>query len=80
MSSGCGSDNILTIRAQTGHVSAAEPSYREYQLVNYFRQFELSEKVDQSKISADLKHGVLTLTLPTAEAAKPRKIAVAVGS
>lgn len=71
-------NNVLTIRAQADHTSAAEPTYREYQLVNYFRQFELSDKVDQEKISADLKHGVLTLNLPKAEAAKPRKIAVAV--
>jgi HSP20 family protein len=71
-------NNILTIRAQSGYTSATEPTYREYQLVNYFRQFELSDKVDQDKISADLKHGVLTLNLPKAEDAKPRKIAVAV--
>jgi HSP20 family molecular chaperone IbpA len=71
-------NNVLTIRAQADHASVAEPTYREYQLVNYFRQFELSDKVDQDKISADLKHGVLTLNLPKAEEAKPRKIAVAV--
>ena len=65
------------IRAQADHTSVAEPTYLEYQLVNYFRQFELSDKVDQDKISADLKHGVLTLNLPKAEEAKPRKIAVA---
>jgi HSP20 family molecular chaperone IbpA len=70
-------NNVLTIRAQAGHASAAEPTYREYQLVNYFRQFELNDKVNQEKISADFKHGVLTLTLPKAEEAKPRKIAVA---
>jgi HSP20 family molecular chaperone IbpA len=71
-------NNVLTIRAQADHASVAEPTYREYQLVNYFRQFELSDKVDQDKISADLKHGVLTLNLPKAEEAKPRKIALAV--
>jgi len=71
-------NNVLTIRAQADHTSVAEPTYREYQLVNYFRQFELSDKVDQEKISADLRHGVLTLNLPKAEEAKPRKITVAV--
>jgi HSP20 family molecular chaperone IbpA len=71
-------NNVLTIRAQADRKSVAEPTYREYQLVNYFRQFELSDKVDQDKISADLKHGVLTLNLPKAEEAKPRKIAVAI--
>jgi HSP20 family molecular chaperone IbpA len=71
-------NNVLTIRAQADHTSVAEPTYREYQLVNYFRQFELSDKVDQGKISAELKHGVLTLKLPKAEEAKPRKIAVAI--
>jgi len=40
--------------------------------------FELSDKADQDHIRADLKHGVLTLNLPKAEEAKPRKIAVAV--
>jgi HSP20 family protein len=71
-------NHILTIRAQAVHAQKAEPTYREYELVNYFRQFELSDKVDEAKIQADLKHGVLTLTLPKAEEAKPRKIAVAV--
>jgi HSP20 family molecular chaperone IbpA len=66
------------VSAKTGHASAADPTYREYQLVNYFRQFELNDKVDEGKISADLKHGVLTLTLPKAEEAKARKIAVTV--
>jgi hypothetical protein len=47
-------------------------------LVNFFRHFELNERVDQSKISAALNHGVLTLNLPKAEEAKPRKIDVKV--
>lgn len=72
----CVENNLLTIRGKATHVAPGDPIYREYGLVNFFRQFELNEKVDQSKISADLKHGVLTLNLTKAEEAKPRKIDV----
>ena len=71
-------NHVLTIRGQSNHTPSADPTYREYELVNYFRQFELSDKVDEGSITADLQHGVLTLTLPKAAEAKPRKITVAV--
>ena len=71
-------NNILTIQGKAKHVLMGEPIYREYELVNFFRQFELSEIVDQEKITAGLKHGVLTLQLARAEKAKPRQIAVQV--
>ena len=71
-------NNLLTIRANAAHGAPGDPIYREYGLVNFFRQFELNERVDQSKISAELNHGVLTLNLPKAEEAKPRKIDVKV--
>jgi HSP20 family protein len=69
-------NNLLTIRGRAVHVAPGDPIYREYGLVNFFRQFELNETVDQSNISAELKHGVLALRLPKAEEAKPRKIEV----
>lgn len=71
-------NNLLTIRGKPSHLAPGDPIYREYELVSFFRQFELNDKVDQSKISAELQHGVLTLHLPKAEEAKPRKIEIRV--
>jgi HSP20 family molecular chaperone IbpA len=53
-----------------------EPVYSEYNVGHYARSFTLSNKVDQDKISANLEEGVLTLTLPKAKQAQPRKIAI----
>jgi len=71
-------NNLLTIRGKAAHVAPGDPIYREYGLVNFFRQFELNERVDQSRISAELTYGVLTLNLPKAEEAKLRKIDIKV--
>jgi HSP20 family protein len=67
-------NNLLTIQGEAAHFAPGDVIYREYGLVNFFRQFELNERVDQSKISAELNHGVLALSLPKAEEAKPKKV------
>jgi len=74
-------NNILTM---TGDVDAPESPgeqdvLREYQTGRYFRQFTVSDVIDQSKIEAVLTDGVLRLRLPKAEAAKPRQIPIQVG-
>ena len=48
----------------------------EYEPAHYHRAFRLSEDVAADKIEAKLTNGVLTVRLPKAEAAKPRRIAV----
>jgi HSP20 family molecular chaperone IbpA len=53
-----------------------QPLYTEYNIGNYARSFRLSNAIDQDKIGAELKDGVLSLTLPKAERAKPRTIQV----
>ena len=69
---------VLTI---AGEINFAKyeglyPVYTEYKVGNYARSFQLSSDIDQDRISADLKDGVVMLTLPKAEKAKPRKIKV----
>jgi len=71
-------DNILTI---TGDVEPVEASREEDVLIEYetgrfYRQFTLSEVIDQNKIDAKLGEGVLRLTLPKVEKAAPRRIAI----
>jgi HSP20 family protein len=51
-----------------------EPVYTEYNIGHFSRGFTLSNKIDQGKISAQLDSGVLTLTLPKARDAMPRRI------
>jgi len=53
-----------------------EPVYTEYNVGHYKRNFSLSSKIDQSKISAEMDNGLLTLVLPKAEEAKPRTIKI----
>jgi HSP20 family molecular chaperone IbpA len=50
--------------------------YSEAQLPSYRRQFTLSRELDPSRIEAALKDGVLRLTIPKADEAKPRRIEV----
>jgi HSP20 family protein len=71
-------DNVLTLTAAVEPQEGAQEVdiLREYQTGNYFRQFTLSEMIDQSKIEAELKEEVLRLRMPKVEPAKPRKITV----
>ena len=54
-------------------------SHADVALSRYRRVFTLSKELDTDRVSADLKNGVLTLRIPKAAHAQPRKIAVQMG-
>lgn len=72
-------NNVLTIRGNVQPEDHGGYILREYHLRPYFRQFQLGEHVDQERIRAEMKYGVLTIGLPKAEKAKPKQIQVNVG-
>ncbi len=72
-------DDILTIKGKAKYAQTPTVLRQEFTLKNYYRQFQLSDEVDQSKITAESKNGVLTVMLPKAEKSKPKQIKVNVG-
>jgi HSP20 family protein len=69
-------DNILTIKGSADYSPQSEILRQEFSLQGYYRQFQLSDEVDQDKISAECNNGVLTITMPKAERSKPKQIKV----
>ena len=72
-------DGVLAIRGEKKHESKEETDeVRRYERTYgiFQRSFVVSDSIDSDTIDATFENGVLTLTLPKAEKAKPKQIAL----
>jgi HSP20 family protein len=73
-------DGRLTIRGQRSDPSASRSSVRYHQVERgrgpFARTFEFADRVDPSRVGAELANGVLTVTLPKMPESPARKIEV----
>jgi HSP20 family molecular chaperone IbpA len=71
-------NGLLTIegRINFSKYEGLDPVYSEYNIGPFRRTFRISSRIDQDKIRAEMRDGVITLVLPKAEEAKTRRIEV----
>ena len=69
--------DVLTIRGRVTRPERA-PEHQEYELVDYFQTLALTEDLDANGVSANLKDGVLRVTVPKSPTIQPKKIHVRV--
>ena len=71
-------NDVLKVEARIDFAKyeGLEPLYTEYNVGHFSRAFALSNKIDQQRIGANVEDGVLTLTLPKAKEAQPRRIEI----
>jgi HSP20 family protein len=70
---------IVEGKAETPAPQGMELVYSEAEYPSFRRSFTLSRELDAARIEASLKDGVLRLTIPKTEEARPRRIEVRVG-
>ena len=71
-----GATLLIEATAKVAGPADMELIYGEAQVAAYRRQFTLSRELDASRIEARLQDGVLRLTIPKSEVAKPRRIEI----
>jgi HSP20 family protein len=77
-------DNVLTLSYESKEEKEEEDKkkkyyYKEIKESSFTRSVTLPQRVDSEKANADFKDGILTITLPKLEEAKPKKVTITTG-
>ena len=74
-------NDVLSVagRIDLGKYEKLAPLYTEYNIGHYRRTFTLASRINRERIAAEMKDGLLRLTLPKVEQAKPRRIQIGSG-
>ena len=74
--------NVLQVHAERTwtHEEGDEVVVSERPQGSFTRQLFLGEGLDPDRVEASYDHGVLTVTIPVAEQAKPRKVQISAGN
>ncbi len=76
-------DGLLTLKGdleQNSQTDKDDYRIREFSKQSFSRSFRLSDQVDSEKVIAQMEQGILKVTLPKKEQAKPKKIEIKVES
>lgn len=68
--------DTLVIRAKNSHIEPEGAVLRQHRIGDYYRAFQISDDFDKETVSAVLENGLLQITVPKKESAKPRKIEI----
>jgi HSP20 family molecular chaperone IbpA len=69
-------NDTLIIRAKNSHKEPEGPAIRQFRIGDYYRAFQISEDYDKDKVQAKIENGLLQITIPKKESAKPKKIEI----
>lgn len=70
----------LTIGGSRREIEGKQRISGEFRMADYRRTFLVPQGIDADRISAELKHGVLTVHLPKQESMRPKQIQVKSGT
>ena len=68
--------NTLTIRAKNSHAPREGAVLHQFRIGDYYRAFQISDDYDKDKMKASLENGLLQISVPKKESAKPKKIEI----